>query len=524
MTDNTSVPTSARGFVELGVPGHLATALEARGITSPTPIQLATLPDSLAGRDVLGRGRTGSGKTFAFLLPCVARLEASSSRRMAKKPRALILAPTRELATQIEESLLPLEKTSALSSLTIFGGVGQNPQVRTLAKGVDVLIACPGRLLDLMGQGAVDLSAVEICILDEADHMADMGFLPMVKRILDKVPGNAQKMLFSATLDNGIDVLVKRYLHQPVTHEADSAESPVGTMDHHVLEVHKYDKAGILADLAAAPGKTILFTRTKHGAKKLAKQLLARGIPAVDLHGNLAQNARTRNMEAFHSGRVDTLVATDIAARGIHVDDVELVVHADPPTEHKAYLHRSGRTARAGKAGTVVTMVTPDQRGEVRGLMRAAKIRPTVSNGDRATLDELAPGERTFLSPADAEKAAYPQKTEQQAAGNGAGGNAGGGRSRGGNGGRGRGGAGRGQGGDAQESSGSRRGGRGRGGDSADRPESRRGGQARPAEAGRTEGRRSGTPRRGASAGASSAGSNGGVAAFSSSAGRRGRR
>ncbi|MEL4356608.1 MULTISPECIES: DEAD/DEAH box helicase [unclassified Luteococcus] len=511
--------SAAGGFTELGVPQPLADALVTRGITTPTPIQLATLPDSLAGRDVLGRGRTGSGKTFAFLLPTVARLTADQKRRVAKKPRALILAPTRELATQIEESLLPLEKSSDLVSLTIFGGVGQNPQVRTLAKGVDVLIACPGRLLDLMGQGLVDLSAVEICILDEADHMADMGFLPMVKRILDKVPTDAQKMLFSATLDNGIDVLVKRYLHQPVTHEADSAVSPVSAMDHHVLEVGKEDKTGILADLAAAPGKTILFTRTKHGAKKLAKQLLARGIPAVDLHGNLAQNARTRNMEAFHSGRVSTLVATDIAARGIHVDDVELVVHADPPTEHKAYLHRSGRTARAGKAGTVVTMVTPDQRGEVRGLMRAAKIKPTVSNAVRSVLDGLAPGERTFLSPADAEKAAYPQKAEQQAAG----GNAGGGRGRGSNGGRGRGGAGRGQ-GDTQSSAGSRRGGRGRGGDSAARPEARRS-DSRPVEGGRTEGTRRAMPsRRGGSAGASSAGSTGGVAAFSSSAGRRGRR
>ncbi|MEL4504685.1 DEAD/DEAH box helicase [Luteococcus sp. H138] len=512
MSINT-VPTA--GFTELGVPQNLTDALAARGITSPTPIQLATLPDSLAGRDVLGRGRTGSGKTFAFLLPTVARLTSSPKRRVAKKPRALILAPTRELASQIEESLLPLEKSSDLVSLTIFGGVGQNPQVRTLAKGVDVLIACPGRLLDLMGQGLVELSAVEICILDEADHMADMGFLPMVKRILDKVPADAQKMLFSATLDNGIDVLVKRYLHQPVTHEADSAVSPVSAMDHHVLEVGKDDKTGILADLAAAPGKTILFTRTKHGAKKLAKQLLARGIPAVDLHGNLAQNARTRNMDAFHSGRVSTLVATDIAARGIHVDDVELVVHADPPTEHKAYLHRSGRTARAGKAGTVVTMVTPDQRHEVRGLMRAAKITPTISHADRATLEGLAPGERTFLSAEDAEKAAYPNKVEQpQGTANG------GGRGRGGNGG-GRGRSGQGSRGEAGPA---RSGGRGRS-DSA-RP------QASRTDAGRSQGSRSdGTRSEGSArparsggrpgAGAQSAGSNQGAAGLSAVQGRR---
>lgn len=505
-------------FVALGVAQSLSDVLATRGITSPTPIQAATLPDSLAGRDVLGRGRTGSGKTFAFLLPMVQRLAADPKRRVAKKPRALILAPTRELATQIEESLLGLEKTANLVSLTIFGGVGQNPQVRTLAKGVDVLIACPGRLLDLMGQGAVDLSAVEIVIIDEADHMADMGFLPMVKRILDKVPAQCQKMLFSATLDNGIDVLVKRYLHSPVVHQADSAESPVSTMDHHVLEVASGDKTDILADLAAAPGKTILFTRTKHGAKKLAKQLLAKGIPTVDLHGNLAQNARTRNMEAFHSGRVDTLVATDIAARGIHVDDVELVVHADPPTEHKAYLHRSGRTARAGKAGTVVTMVTPDQRGEVRGLMRAAKIHPTVSGADRKTLDDLAPGERTFLSAEAAEEAAYPGRAEAQASNGGNGGGNGGGRGRGtggGNGGRGRGNGG--QGSAARSTEGSRRGGRGGQG-------GRSGGRA---EGSRSEG--SSSSRQGSGSGSSarstsSTGSSRGAAVFSSAISRRGNR
>ena len=317
-------------FARLGVPTSLVTALEARGITTPTPIQEATLPDSLAGRDVLGRGRTGSGKTFAFLLPLVARL-AGGRQAPPKKARSLILAPTRELASQIEESLIPLAKTAGLSHVTVFGGVNQNPQVRALAKGVDVLVACPGRLLDLMGQGAVDLSAVTITIIDEADHMADMGFLPMVRRILDKTPQTGQRMLFSATLDQGVGVLVKAYLHNPVTHEADSAQSPVAKMDHHVLKVDKADRIRILADLAAAPGKTIMFTRTKHGAKKLARQLVQLGVPAVDLHGNLAQNARTRNLDAFHSGAVQTLVATDIAARGIHVDDVELVVHADPP-------------------------------------------------------------------------------------------------------------------------------------------------------------------------------------------------
>lgn len=402
-------------FVALGVPQNLVDALAARGITTPTPIQAATLPDSLAGRDVLGRGRTGSGKTYAFLLPLTARLDANRRRPAPKKPRALILAPTRELASQIEESFAPLASEARLRHHTIFGGVNQNPQVRALAQGVDVLIACPGRLLDLMGQGAVDLSAVEITILDEADHMADMGFLPMVRRILDKTPVTGQRMLFSATLDNGIGVLVRTYLHGPVTHEADSEVSPVATMDHHLLNVAAAEKLDVVADLAAAPGRTIVFTRTKHGAKKLAKQLIGRGVPAVDLHGNLAQNARTRNLEAFHSGRVETLVATDIAARGIHVDDVSLVVHADPPAEHKAYLHRSGRTARAGKAGTVVTIVTPEQKREVGSLMRAAKIRPTHGEADRANLDDLAPGERTFLSPAEADATAYPNRPAPQA-------------------------------------------------------------------------------------------------------------
>ncbi|MGL4831449.1 MAG: DEAD/DEAH box helicase [Propionibacteriaceae bacterium] len=401
-------------FSTLGVPQGLIDVLAAQGIDTPTPIQTATLPDSFAGKDVLGRGRTGSGKTFAFLLPVVARLGADRRRPVPKRPRALILAPTRELASQIEESLVELAATERLSHLTIFGGVKQNPQVRALASGVDILVACPGRLLDLMGQRAVSLDDVEVTVLDEADHMADMGFLPMVKRILDKTPTKGQRMLFSATLDNGIGVIVERYLHNPVVHEADSAESPVSTMEHHIIEVGAKDKGAVLLDLAAAPGRTIFFTRTKYGAKKLAKSLLMQGIPAVELHGNLAQNARTRNLDAFHSGRVTTLVATDIAARGIHVDDVELVVHADPPTEHKAYLHRSGRTARAGKEGTVVTLVTPEQRQEVRALMRAAKIHPTAHAGDQAGLAAVAPGERSFLSPAEAEKAAYPDKPAAQ--------------------------------------------------------------------------------------------------------------
>lgn len=401
-------------FARLGVPTPLVDVLAGLDITTPTPIQAATLPDSLAGRDVLGRGRTGSGKTYAFLLPVVSRLAAVPQRRRAKRPRALILAPTRELATQIEEALKPLAATAGLTSRTIFGGVSQVPQVKALAGGVDILVACPGRLLDLMGQGMVSLDEIGITVLDEADQMADMGFLPMVRRILDRTPADGQRMLFSATLDNGVDVLVKRYLHHPAVHEADSPQSPVATMDHYVLRLDNSNRSAVLADLASASGRAILFTRTKHGAKKLAKQLVDQGIPAVDLHGNLSQNARTRNLAAFDSGKVQTLVATDIAARGIHVDDVALVVHADPPVEHKAYLHRSGRTARAGHCGTVVTLVSPDQHDEVKQMMRKAGIRPTVAVADRQILAQVAPGERIVLSPNEARALTQPAASAMQ--------------------------------------------------------------------------------------------------------------
>jgi len=385
-------------FTALGVPAALVSVLEAQGITTPTPIQAATLPDSLAGRDVLGRGRTGSGKTYAFLLPLLTRLSQSGQRRQARRPRALILAPTRELVTQIDTAMAPLAKALGLNSQTIFGGVGQNPQVSGLRSGIDVVVACPGRLEDLMQQGHVILDAIEITILDEADHMADLGFLPGVRRIMDKTPAQGQRMLFSATLDGAINVLVKRFLTNPKTHEADSAQSPVSTMAHHVLHVDNGSHLPVLLDLTAAPGRTVVFTRTKHRAKKLAKQLNASGVPAVELHGNLSQGARTRNMDDFHAGRAQTLVATDIAARGIHVDDVALVIHADPPVEHKAYLHRSGRTARAGNDGTVVTMMLDEQVRDVRDLTRKAGIKPTTTRVQlgHPLLTELAPGERSY--------------------------------------------------------------------------------------------------------------------------------
>jgi superfamily II DNA/RNA helicase len=395
-------PTGSSTFVELGVPTALADCLAAQGITTPFPIQAATLPDSLAGKDVLGRGRTGSGKTVAFAVPTVATLLRSGAPRRPNRPRSLILVPTRELANQVAAVVEPLAKATGLRVTTVFGGVGQGRQVTALKGGIDVLIACPGRLEDLIKQRLVQLDAVEVSVLDEADHMADLGFLPGVKRILDLTPKGTQRLLFSATLDNGIDVLVKRYLVNPVTHAVDTAASPVSTMTHHVFAVSSAGKATVVRELAGGQNRTLLFMRTKHAAKKLAKQLTQAGIPAVDLHGNLAQNARERNLQQFTDGTVKVLVATDIAARGIHVDDIGLVVHVDPPAEHKAYLHRSGRTARAGAGGTVVTVMTPDQHGDVRTLTRQAGIKPlttSVEPGD-AAITALTGPKAEFVQPA----------------------------------------------------------------------------------------------------------------------------
>ena len=406
-------------FTDLGVPAALAQSLAQRGITDPFPIQTATLPDTLAGRDVLGRGRTGSGKTLAFALPVVARLSDSRAQRAKARPRALILAPTRELATQIHATVEPLATTAGLSSTTVFGGVAQSRQVSALNAGIDVLVACPGRLEDLIKQGLCSLEAVEITVLDEADHMADLGFLPVVKRLLDRTPRGGQRLLFSATLDNGVDTLVKRYLDRPTSHSVDPEVAPVSTMTHHVLAVADADaKKEVVRELASGTGRRVLFTRTKHQAKKLAKQLTSDGIPAVDLQGNLGQGARERNLAAFTSGEVKVLVATDIAARGIHVDDVELVVHVDPPAEHKAYLHRSGRTARAGSGGDVVTVQLPEQAGDVRDLTRKARITVTpqrVGPGSpvvAALVGEVAP----HVAPAPA-AAPQPQRAPRQGGG-----------------------------------------------------------------------------------------------------------
>nr|WP_253941200.1 DEAD/DEAH box helicase [Microbacterium sp. SYP-A9085] len=353
--------------------------MSAEGKTDAFPIQADTLPDSLSGRDVLGRGRTGSGKTIAFALPLVARLAASARPRRAGRPRGLVLAPTRELASQIAATVAPLAQAVGLTVTTVFGGVSQRPQEQVLGRGVDIVVACPGRLEDLKKQGIVDLGAIEITVLDEADHMADLGFLPGVTRIMAATPVVGQRMLFSATLDRGVDKLVARFLHDAVSHSVDDASVPQGVMTHRVFVVPDGDdKTALVRHLASGRGRRILFTRTKHQAKRLAKQLTAAGIPAVDLHGNLSQNARERNLAAFGAdpadGGVRVLVATDVAARGVHVDDVELVVHVDPPVEPKAYLHRSGRTARAGAEGVVVTVTLDEQRRDVTDLLRHAKL------------------------------------------------------------------------------------------------------------------------------------------------------
>ena len=388
-------------FGELGVPGPLVRVLAADGKKTAFPIQADTLPDSLAGRDVLGRGRTGSGKTLAFSIPLVARLgsydslgqtamkefrdeikrrkKASLEERRSDDflphPRGLVLAPTRELANQINDVLMPLAHAFGMNTTTIYGGVKYIHQVRDLKAGADIVVACPGRLEDLLRQKALTLSSVEVVVIDEADEMADMGFLPPVKRLLEQISPNAQHMLFSATLDHGVDEVVNTFLHDPKVHEVDSATAEPDLMTHHVFETTRGDKHELVRTLASGTGRRILFTRTKFQAKKLAKNLTQNGIPAAELHGNLSQNQRDRNLAAFDSGDVRVMVATDVAARGIDVGGVELVVQVEPPADPKSFVHRSGRTARAGKAGDVVTLVLPEQRRETRRLLNQAGIK-----------------------------------------------------------------------------------------------------------------------------------------------------
>jgi len=414
-------------------------ALAADGKTDAFAIQQQTLADTLNGRDVLGRGKTGSGKTLAFSIPMVARLgeKDAAKRRRPGRPLGLILAPTRELATQINAVLEPLAASYNLKTTTIFGGVTASRQINALKSGVDIVVACPGRLEDLLNQRALSLESVEITVLDEADHMADLGFLPVVTRLLEKTDSKGQRLFFSATLDNGVDKLVKRFLNNEVLHSVDEATSHVSAMTHHVFEVNNDDKRDLVKQLASGTGRRILFTRTKHQAKKLAKQLTEQGTPAVDLHGNLSQSQRDRNLAAFGEGDIKVLVATDVAARGVHVDSVELVVHVDPPAEHKAYLHRSGRTARAGSAGDVVTVMLPEQRRDTQALLRKAAIsvHPIRVNSQSEAVSDLVGETAEFVKPSPRAAVQQQQPRRRPGAGPARGGRGGsGGGSRGGQG------------------------------------------------------------------------------------------
>jgi len=380
-TDTDHAAAAAGGaFRRLGVPPPLSAALANRGITVPRPIQERTLPDALAGRDVLGRAETGSGKTLAFGLPLLARLAAGVGTP-GRRPRALVLVPTRELAGQVHGELAPLAASVGLRTLAVYGGAPLRAQVRALARGTDLVVATPGRLTDLLRQGACSLDAVVVTVLDEADHMADMGFLPAVTWLLDRVPAAGQRLLFSATLDTAVDTLVRRYLVDPVRHTVDPTPSGTARADHRFHTVTAAEKVAVAAELAAGHGRVLVFVRTKHGAVRLARQLHRAGVRVGALHGNLTQNARERALAAFMGGRTPVLVATDIAARGIHVDGIDLVVHFDPPAEHKAYLHRSGRTARSGASGTVVTLVLPEQSADVAKLRQRAGVAAASSPG-----------------------------------------------------------------------------------------------------------------------------------------------
>ena len=358
------------------MPAALVAELSARGIDEPFAIQSRALPDALAGRDVLGRAQTGSGKTLAFGLPMLARLAerpAGSSRRLPGAPRGLILVPTRELAVQVARVLVPLGRPLGITVMTVYGGVAISRQIERLRRGVDVVVATPGRLLDLLDRGACTLGETSITVLDEADHMADLGFLPSVTRILDATPGGGQRMLFSATLDRGVAGLVTTYLSDPALH----AVAPAATasdVKHEVFVLPAADKLAIATEIASREGRTLFFVRTKHGADRLARQLTGAGVPAAAIHGNLSQNQRERALAAFATGEPRVLVATDVAARGLHVDDIGLVVHFDPPNDHKDYLHRSGRTARAGAHGAVLALVDPSQVKEVGKIHEAAGI------------------------------------------------------------------------------------------------------------------------------------------------------
>ncbi|WP_030760226.1 DEAD/DEAH box helicase [Streptomyces griseus] len=359
-------------FGDLGLPEGVVRKLAQNGVTTPFPIQAATIPDALAGKDILGRGRTGSGKTLSFGLPLLATLAGGDTEK--KKPRGVILTPTRELAMQVADALQPYGDVLGLRMKVVCGGTSMGNQIYALERGVDILVATPGRLRDIINRGACSLEQVQIAVLDEADQMADLGFLPEVTELLDQVPAGGQRLLFSATLENEIDSLVKRYLVNPVTHEVDPSAGAVTTMTHHVLVVKPKDKAPVTAAIAARKGRTIIFVRTQLGADRVAEQLRESGVKADALHGGMTQGARTRTLADFKDGYVNVLVATDVAARGIHVDGIDLVLNVDPAGDHKDYLHRSGRTARAGRSGVVVSLALPHQRRQIFRLMEDAGV------------------------------------------------------------------------------------------------------------------------------------------------------
>ncbi|WP_067399451.1 DEAD/DEAH box helicase [Streptomyces sp. F-3] len=362
-------------FADLGLPEGIVRKLAQNGVTTPFPIQAATIPDALAGKDILGRGRTGSGKTLSFGLPTLAALAGGRTER--KRPRAVILTPTRELAMQVADALQPYGDVLGLRMKVVCGGTSMGNQIHALERGVDILVATPGRLRDLIGRGACSLEDVRITVLDEADQMSDLGFLPEVTELLDQIPAGGQRMLFSATMEDEIQTLVDRYLNDPVSHEVDAAQGAVTTMSHHILIVKPKDKAPVTAAIASRKGRTIVFVRTQLGADRVAEQLRGTGARAEALHGGMTQGARTRTLADFKDGYIDVLVATDVAARGIHVDDIDLVLNVDPAGDHKDYLHRAGRTARAGRTGTVVSLALPHQRRQIFRLMEDAGVEAT---------------------------------------------------------------------------------------------------------------------------------------------------
>ena len=408
----TDLPT----FRDLGLPKDLVAALTRAGIETPFPIQAATIPDALAGRDLLGRAATGSGKTLGFGLPLITRL--SGTRSAPRRPRGLVLVPTRELAMQVTDALSPLAQSRRLTTRLVAGGLPIGKQITALERGVDIVVATPGRLVDLIERRACDLGSVEVTVLDEADHMADLGFLPVVRGLLDRTPRGGQRLLFSATLDGDVATLVDDYLVDPVVHALSTAEASVDTMSHHLFRVPFERKFDLVASIAAREGRSILFVRTKHGAERLARNLGRAGVTAGALHGGRTQAQRTRALTAFKDGSVPVLVATDVAARGIHVDDVSLVLHVDPPQDAKDYLHRSGRTARAGDSGTVVLLSTPAEERTVRRMLNTAGVTPMqrdATAGDPAVA--AVTGARPVRKLASSGSAIERPKTERKAHG-----------------------------------------------------------------------------------------------------------